>query len=188
MAALAERQSQLRDQQAVAIAARTQARAQASASAESQQRLADECERMQARIVPSPEQMRRLLVELSQTVETLKKENMASNVVCRETQAKSDLLDKISGVPSFIFALVFFFLVVSTGSLQEQSLGKRIATMEELAADLARIRKLSKENKEHVDAGAQAESIVKEIEAHGEVCSFSVFSKTLAHSHILNSS
>ena len=88
----------LREKQASAVAARTQARAQAASATDSHQRLSSECEVLRARIVPSPEQMRRMLVELSQTIESLKKENMASNVVCRETQAKSDLLDKISGV------------------------------------------------------------------------------------------
>jgi hypothetical protein len=41
--------------------------------------------------------------------------------------------------------------------------------MEELAADLARIRKLSKDIKDHNDNAAQAASTVKEIEAHSEV-------------------
>jgi chromosome segregation ATPase len=98
VASLKERQKQLRDSHAAAVAGRTQALAQAAASSESRQRLSTECTQLRARIVPSPEEMRRLLVELSHTIESLKKENLSSNVACRETQAKSELLDKISGV------------------------------------------------------------------------------------------
>ncbi len=54
-------------------------------------------------------------------VENIKKENISTNSQSRETQGKLDVLEKISG-----------------------SLAKRTATLEELSADLTKIRKMSK--------------------------------------------
>jgi hypothetical protein len=53
---------------------------------------------------------------------------------------------------------------------QYQSLGKRLVTMEELVADLTRIRKMSKDLKEFQESAAAAESVVKELDANIEVC------------------
>jgi kinetochore protein Nuf2 len=142
---IAARQQQLRGDTAATATFVAQHRARADAAALASAATTSEIERLRARIVPSPEQLRRTLVELSQAVEALKKENMSSNVHCRETQAKSELLDKISG-----------------------SLGKRVASLEDLTADLARIRKMSKDAKDHSEAAAQAEAVVKEIEAQEE--------------------